>query len=81
MGNIFASLATAFNHAIHELLVSIFDLLIYMAIIILALIVGRVIGFALRGIFKCIPRVSTPNSKGSLRSHFSPVSTKYSALP
>nr|ALS54186.1 E protein [Free State vervet virus] len=81
MGNIFASVTAAFNHAIHELLVSIFDLLIYMAIIILALIVGRVIGFALRGLFKCIPRTVPLNTNGSLRSHFSPVSTKYSALP
>nr|ALS54102.1 E protein [Free State vervet virus]ALS54116.1 E protein [Free State vervet virus] len=81
MGNIFASITAAFNHAIHELLVSIFDLLIYMAIIILALIVGRVIGFALRGLFKCIPRTVPSDSKSSLRSHFSPVSTKYSTLP
>nr|ALS54130.1 E protein [Free State vervet virus] len=81
MGNIFASITAAFNHAIHELLVSIFDLLIYMAIIILALIVGRVIGFALQGLFKCIPRTVPSDSKSSLRSHFSPVSTKYSTLP
>nr|ALS54312.1 E protein [Free State vervet virus] len=81
MGNILASITAAFNHAIHELLVSVFDLLIYMAIIILALIIGRVIGFALRGLFKCVPRPQITDSKGSLRSHFSPVSTKYSALP
>nr|ALS54284.1 E protein [Free State vervet virus] len=81
MGNIIQSVTAAFNHAIHELLVSIFDLLIYMAIIILALIVGRVIGFALRGLFKCVPRSLPSNSKSSLRSHFSPVSTKHSAFP
>nr|ALS54242.1 E protein [Free State vervet virus] len=81
MGNILQSLSAAFNHAIHELLVSIFDLLIYMAIIILALIVGRVIGFALRGLFKCIPRTVPLDSKSSLRSHFSPVSTKHTAYP
>ncbi|ALS54298.1 E protein [Free State vervet virus] len=81
MGNILASITAAFNHAIHELLVSIFDLLIYMAIIILALLIGRILGFALRGLFKCVPRTISPDSKSSLRSHFSPVSTKYSALP
>nr|ALS54269.1 E protein [Free State vervet virus] len=81
MGNILQSITAAFNHAIHELLVSIFDLLIYMAIIILALIVGRVVGFALRGLFQCIPKSVPLDSKSSLRSHFSPVSTKYTALP
>nr|ALS54326.1 E protein [Free State vervet virus] len=81
MGNILQSITVAFQHAIHELLVSVFDLLIYMAIIVVALIIGRLIGFAIRGLFKCIPRSVPFDSKGSLRSHFSPVSTKYSALP
>nr|ALS54340.1 E protein [Free State vervet virus] len=81
MGNILQSINSAIQHAIHELLVSVFDLLIYMAIIIVALIIGRIIGFALRGLFKCIPRSVPLDSKSSLRSHFSPVSTKYTALP
>ncbi|AKC89296.1 ORF4a protein [Simian hemorrhagic encephalitis virus] len=81
MGNVIASITAAFNHAIHELIVSIFDLLIYLAIIVCALIIGRIIGFALRGLFKCIPRPSITATSSGLRAHFSPVSTKYHALP
>ncbi|AJI43730.1 E protein [DeBrazza's monkey arterivirus] len=80
MGSVWSHISTAFQHAVHELIVSVFDLLIYMAVIILALLLGKMLALTIKSIFKCaaIPRAV---STGPLKNAFTPVSSKYHPLP
>nr|APP93691.1 GP2 [Simian hemorrhagic fever virus] len=80
MGSILTHITTAFHHAVHELLVSFFDLLIYMAVIILALLVGKMLSLTIKSIFRCASTVA-PTSRGAYKNAFAPVSSKYYTLP
>ncbi|AKI29946.1 E protein [Pebjah virus] len=80
MGSISSHIVTAFQHAVHELIVSIFDLLIYFAIIILALIVGKLFAMVIKSFFRCGSRLA-PVPKRALGNAFKAVPTKYHTLP
>nr|AHH53843.1 E protein [Kibale red colobus virus 1] len=80
MGSVVSAIQAAFHHAIHELIVSVFDLLIYMALIFLCLAVGRLIGYAIGAIFRCSTRAVTSTSP-SLQTAFKPLQRQYHKLP
>nr|AHH53983.1 E protein [Kibale red colobus virus 2] len=81
MGNVLNSVWTAFQHAIHELLISIFDLLIYLALILLTMCVGKLLGLVLKTIFRGGSAIVNTKPKRALQSAFTPLSSTYHKLP
>nr|AGA19094.1 ORF4a [Simian hemorrhagic fever virus] len=79
MGSITSHIVNAFQHAIHELLTSIFDLVVYFLIIIAALVVGKLLGMVIRSTINCGARAVARRTVTP--SPFTPVSRQYRALP
>nr|AGA19082.1 ORF4a [Simian hemorrhagic fever virus] len=79
MGNFTSHIYQAFQHALHELMVSIFDLLVYFLIIIAALVVGKLISMVVRSTINCGAKVAF--KRAVTPSPFTPVSGRYRALP
>ncbi|AMB20714.1 E protein [Kafue kinda chacma baboon virus] len=74
MGSYISLFSHAFQQAIHELIVSVLDLIIYFSLILLTLLVGKGIGLAVRSVFGCAGRAASrpvlPSTVSTAKARF-----------